>query len=140
MKKRRYVVASVIAVGGFSALFAVMPSQGAGAAVLMRGNQYRPATIRIPIGGAITFTNQDEVTHTASCQGRGCPRDSGDIRPGTLKTLTFARAGTVHMVCRYHGELGMVATVTVGEAAPGTTPTTTPTTTSTPTPSPTPSP
>ena len=134
MKKRRYVVASVIAVAGFSALFAVMPSQGAGATVRMRGNQYRPASIRIPVGGAITFTNEDEVTHTAPCQGRGCPRDSGDIRTGTFKTLTFANAGTVHMVCRYHGELGMVATVIVG----GTPPAATPSTTSTPTPSATP--
>ena len=118
MKKRRYVVASVVAVAGFSALFAVMPSQGAGFEVRMRGNQYRPATIRIPVGGAVTFTNEDQVTHTATCQGQGCPKDSGDIRAGTFKTLTFASAGTVHMVCRYHGELGMVATVIVGRAAP----------------------
>ena len=134
MKKRRYVVASVIAVAGFSALFAVMPSQGAGVKVRMRGNQYRPASIRIPVGGAITFTNEDEVTHTATCQGQGCPRDSGDIRSGTFKTLTFTSAGTVHMVCRYHGELGMVATVTVG----GIPLTATPTATQTPSPSLTP--
>ena len=122
MKKRRYVVASVIAVAGFSALFAVMPSQGAGVEVPMRGNLYRPSTIRIPVGGAVTFVNEDEVTHTATCQGRGCPRDSGDIQPGTFKTLTFANAGTVHMVCRYHGELGMVATVVVGPGTPATAP------------------
>lgn len=131
MNKRRYVVASVIAVAGFSALFAVMPSQGSGVEVLMRGNLYRPATIRIPVGGAITFTNEDAVTHTATCQGQGCPKDSGDIRPGTFKTLTFASAGTVHMVCRYHGELGMVATVIVGRASPAETPTASPSATST---------
>ncbi|MGH2727424.1 MAG: cupredoxin domain-containing protein, partial [Actinomycetota bacterium] len=82
--------------------------------VRMRGNQYRPATIRIPVGGAITFENDDEVTHTATCQGQGCVRDSGDIRPGLMKTLTFTRAGTYHVICRYHGEQGMIATVTVG--------------------------
>jgi plastocyanin len=138
MKKRRYVVASVIAVAGFSALFAVMPSQGAGVKVRMQGNQYRPATIRIPVGGAITFANEDEGTHTATCQGQGCPRDSGDIRPRTFKTLTFASAGTVHMVCRYHGELGMVATVIVGGSSPAATPTGTPAATPTSSPSPTP--
>jgi plastocyanin len=134
MKKRRYVVASVIAVAGFSALFAVMPSQGSGVEVRMRGNQYRPATVRIPVGGAITFENEDEVTHTATCQGQGCPRDSGDIQPDTFKTLTFASAGTVHMVCRYHGELGMVATVIVGRATPAVTPAATPTSSPSPTP------
>jgi plastocyanin len=118
MNKRRYVVASVIAVAGFASLFAVLPSKGAGREVVMSGNQYRPATVRIPVGGAITFTNEDRVTHTATCQGAGCPKDSGDIQPGLFKTLTFTRAGTFHMVCRYHGEAGMIATVTVGGAPP----------------------
>jgi plastocyanin len=119
MHKRRYTIAAVIALAGFSALFAVLPSQGAGTKVRMKGNQYRPARPRIPVGGAITFVNEDDVTHTATCQGRGCPKDSGDIQPGTLKTLTFAEAGTYHMICRYHGEAGMIATVTVGSGGSG---------------------
>lgn len=135
MKKRRYVVASVVAVAGFAALFAVLPSEGAGAKVRMRGNQYRPSTLRIPIGGAISFTNSDDVTHTATCQGHGCPKDSGDIQPGLIRTLTFARAGTFHIVCRYHGEAGMIATVTVGAVS-----TPRPTISASPTASPSPSP
>ena len=35
MKKRRYVVAAVVAVAGFCALFIVLPSQGAGFKVRM---------------------------------------------------------------------------------------------------------
>ncbi len=118
MNKRRYAIAAVVTLAGFAALFAVLPSQGAGTDVSMRDLQYRPGTIRIPAGGAITFENEDRVTHTATCQGQGCPRDSGDIRPGLLRTITFTRAGTYHMVCRYHGEQGMIATVTVGGKAP----------------------
>lgn len=113
MGKRRYVVAAVVAVAGFSALFAVLPSQGAGVDVRMEGNQYRPDEVTIGAGGAVTFTNDDDVTHTATCQGRGCPKDSGDIHPGQLKTLTFSRSGSYAIVCRYHGEGGMVAAVTV---------------------------
>lgn len=134
MKRRRYVLASVIAAAGFAALFAVLPSQGSGSEVVMRGNRYRPATIRIGVDGAITFTNEDRVTHTASCQGKGCPRDPGDIQPGLFRTLTFTRAGTFHVVCRYHGEGGMIATVVVGGPAPSPSPT--PTTTTSPSPSP----
>ena len=134
MRKRRYVIASVIALAGFAALFAVLPSQGSGLEVRMLGNRYLPSAIEIPVGGAITFQNEDEVTHTATCQGRGCPRDSGDIQPGLLKTVTFATAGDYHIVCRYHGEAGMIATVTVGtrrspRASPS--PTATPTATAT---------
>lgn len=144
MKRRRYVVAAVVAVGGFAALFAVLPSEGAGAKIRMEGNQYRPSTIRIPAGGAISFANEDDVTHTATCQGRGCPKDSGDIQPGLFRTLTFSRAGTYHMVCRYHGEAGMIATVNVGPApSPASTTSPSPTTpgaTTSPSPSPSPSP
>ena len=115
MGKRRYVVAAVVAVAGFSALFAVLPSQGAGVDVRMQGNRYRPDSVTIGEGGAITFTNEDDVTHTATCDGRGCPRDSGDIYPGQLKTLTFPQPGSYTIVCRYHGQAGMTAAVTVEE-------------------------
>ena len=114
MNKRRYVVAAVVAMGGFSALFAVLPSQGAGVEVKMEGNQYRPDTIRLREGGAITFVNEDDVTHTATCQGVGCPKDSGDIHPGQIKTITFRREGSFAVFCRYHGQAGMTAAVTVG--------------------------
>jgi plastocyanin len=114
MKKRRYVVAAIVAVAGFSALFAVLPSQGAGFRARLEGNRFRPATIAISPGGAITFTNDDDVSHTATCQGKGCPKDSGDIHAGQIKTLTFPQAGTFALVCRYHGTGGMTAEVTVG--------------------------
>ena len=113
MKKRRYVVAAIVAVAGFSALFAVLPSQGAGLRARLEGNRFHPTTIKIKAGGAITFTNEDEVTHTATCQGKGCPKDSGDIYPGQLKTLTFNRPGTFALICRYHGQGGMTAELTV---------------------------
>jgi plastocyanin len=112
VKRRRYVVASVIAVAGFAALFAVLPSQGAGTKVRMVGVRYRPDTIRIAAGGAVTFHNESKVVHTATCAG-GCRLDSKDIQPGTIRTLTFPKAGTYQLFCRYHGTQGMVARLTV---------------------------
>ena len=112
MKRRRYVVASVIAVAGFAALFAVLPSQGAGTKVRIAGLRYRPDSIRIPAGGAITVHNETQVVHTATCFG--CRIDSKDIQPGTIKTLTFKDAGTFQLYCRYHGQsAGMVARLVV---------------------------
>jgi plastocyanin len=109
------VLAAILTIAGFSALFAVLPSQGAGKDVTLRGFLYRPSTIRIPTGGAVTFTNEDTVTHTATCQG--CREDSGDIQPGMFKTVTYPSAGTFHLICRYHGDQGMVATLIVGPTA-----------------------
>lgn len=113
MNTRRYAIAAAVALAGFSALFAVLPSRGAGTKVVMKGFRYRPSAVRVATGGAVSFSNEDDVTHTATCQGRGCPKDSGDIQPGLFKTLTFGRPGTYQIVCRYHGQAGMIATVTV---------------------------
>jgi plastocyanin len=119
VKTRRYAVASVIAVAGFAALFAVLPSKGAGREVKLVGFRYRPAAVTIQKGGAVTFTNDSKVTHTATCQsgskvGTGrCRLDTGDIQPGMFKTLTFPSVGSYTIFCRYHAQAGMVATVSV---------------------------
>jgi plastocyanin len=112
VKRRRYVVAAVVAVAGFGALFMVLPSQGAGLKVKLVGISFRPAAIKVHTGGAVTFENDSKVTHTATCPK--CGLDTGDIQPGTFKTLTFPTTGTFQLVCRYHGDQGMVASVTVG--------------------------
>lgn len=92
-------------------MFAVLPSKGAGREVKLVGFRYEPAAVTIAEGGAITFRNDSKVTHTATC--RGCRLDSGDIQPGMFKTLTFPRPGRFVIYCRYHGQAGMLATVTV---------------------------
>ncbi|MFY9586100.1 MAG: cupredoxin domain-containing protein [Actinomycetota bacterium] len=112
MKRRRYVVASVVALAGFGALFAVLPSQGAGTKVTIAGFRYRPASIKIEAGGAITVHNDTKLVHTATCFG--CPVDSKDIQPGTIRTITFPKAGTYQLYCRYHGQSrGMIARLVV---------------------------
>ena len=115
IKRRRYVVASVVAVAGFAALFAVLPQRGAGVQVKLVGTSFRPPQISVKTGGAVTFTNDSKVTHTATCPdcGPDGTLDTGDIQPGAFKTLTFPKAGSFQLFCRYHGEQGMVAEVTV---------------------------
>jgi len=111
VKRRRYTVASFVVVAGIGALFMALPSHGAGLKVRLVGIRYRPAAITIHAGGAVSFENQSKLTHTATCPK--CRLDTGDIQPGNFKSLTFGKAGTYQLVCRYHGEQGMVATVTV---------------------------
>jgi len=111
MKRRRDVVASVIALAGFGALFMALPSHGAGLKVSIVGISYHPATIKLHAGGAATFYNDTKVVHTATCPA--CHLDTGDIQPGTFKTLTFPKPGTYQVLCRYHGDQGMVASVVV---------------------------
>ena len=133
MHRRRNAAAALIAVAGFAALFAVLPSKGAGKKVVLSGFRFHPGVIQVAVGGAVTFENKSKVTHTATCEG--CPQDTGDIQPGLLKTLTFTRAGSYRLFCIYHGSQGMVARLTVGAAASPRAPTA-----SSPTPPPSPSP
>ncbi len=77
----------------------------------MVGLRYRPAVISVHRGGAVTFSNETTLTHTATCSR--CGVDSGDVQPKTFKTVTFPKAGRFQLFCRYHGNRGMIAIVTV---------------------------
>jgi plastocyanin len=111
----------VATAAAFAALFAVLPATPTGRKVEMvraDGFRFRPTTVRIALDGAVTFTNNSRVTHTATCTG--CPRDfdTGDVFPGASRTVRFARAGVYRFACRYHGARGMAAVLVVG-SAPG---------------------
>jgi plastocyanin len=111
VKRRRYAVASAIAVAGFGALAMALPGRGAGLKVELSGYRFHPAGFTVHVGDAATFTNESNVTHTATCEG--CGRDTGDIQPQTFKTLTFTKAGRYLLYCQYHRDRGMVAVITV---------------------------
>lgn len=121
--KIRLSVIPVIA--AFSALFLVLPSKGAGREVTMIGRDGRysftPRQVTIEAGGAVTFSNESDVTHTGSCDG--CPWDTGDIQPGMIKTLTFSAPGSYTFFCRYHGvSQEMVGSLEVRPKGAGTAP------------------
>jgi plastocyanin len=117
VKRRRYQIAALAAAAGFGALFMVLPSSGSGAEVTMTaGLRFRPDSVRIDVGGAVSFVNESTATHTATC--RGCPQDTGDVQPQQFKTLTFPDPGAYLVFCRYHADQGMVATLTVGSGGP----------------------
>jgi plastocyanin len=69
---------------------------------------YSPSPINISAGGTVTWTNNDNTTHTATDAGTF---DSGAIAPGASFSHTFPTAGTFTYHCSIHP--GMVGTVTV---------------------------
>jgi len=70
---------------------------------------YSPNPVNISVGGSVTWTNNDNTTHTAT--GNNGSFDSGSIAPGGKFTRTFPTAGTFDYKCTLHP--GMVGTVTV---------------------------
>lgn len=88
--------------------------------------RYAPATVTIPLGATVVWHNESSLPHTATSDPlaaqdpalaqlpEGAPAwRSGDVYPGETWALTFQVAGTYVYSCRFHGEQGMVGTITV---------------------------
>ena len=91
------------------------PSSGGGGTpvAIVRGAEnltttaYNPSPVTVAVGGSVTWTNSDTVTHTST----GSTWNSGGIAPGANYTMTCPTAGTFTYHCTLHP--GMTGTVTV---------------------------
>jgi len=70
---------------------------------------YAPNPVNVAVGGAVTWTNRDNTTHTSTADGGAW--NSGAIAPGGSFTMTFSTAGTFPYHCTLHPN--MVGTVNV---------------------------
>jgi plastocyanin len=65
---------------------------------------YGPATVTIPVGGSITWTNLDSAPHTATAQDREILQ-SGTLQQGESFTQTFDTPGTYEYFCEFHADM-----------------------------------
>jgi plastocyanin len=70
---------------------------------------FAPTPVVISAGGTVTWTNNDNTSHTSS--GDDGSWNSGSIAPGAQFSRTFPSAGSFPYHCAIHP--GMVGTVTV---------------------------
>ncbi len=76
---------------------------------------FLPNPVRVSVGDEVTWTNADDILHTATSGGRGAPDGAFDLPldgPGSAGSFTFTTAGTYPYHCKIHP--GMDATVIVG--------------------------
>ena len=78
-------------------------------ATTMTTTAYAPNPISVGVGGSVTWTNNDTITHTAT--GNDGSWNSGNIAPGATFTKSFPTAGSYAYHCTLHP--GMVGTVVV---------------------------
>lgn len=108
--------AVALAAGVVAALFTVLvvhPARAQSMSVTIVNFSFQPATLTIPVGTTVTWTNQDTAPHTSTS-------DTGVWNSGTLSTgqsysRTFSQPGTFPYHCNVHPN--MHGTVVVEAAA-----------------------
>jgi anti-sigma factor RsiW len=77
-------------------------SQPAGASVTIDNFHFTPAELDITAGTTVTWTNNDDVPHTATNVGDNPLFDSGPIDTDEKFTFTFTKPGTYAYYCKVH--------------------------------------
>jgi plastocyanin len=67
----------------------------------IRNFAYSPDVVEIAAGDTVTWTNQDQVPHTATGEDRGVLQ-SGTIAPGASFSQVFPEAGEFGYFCEFH--------------------------------------
>ena len=82
-------------------------TSGSAVAVSLKDFAFDPAQIAVPVGGTVTFTNNDSTQHNVT----GDTWSSGPMDPGKTYSHTFTTAGTFPIHCSIHPS--MTASVVV---------------------------
>lgn len=69
--------------------------------------RFQPEQIQVPVGGTVTWHNDDAIDHTVTAGVPGQPRGDFDknlANKGSSASVTFERAGTFKYYCDRHPE------------------------------------
>jgi amicyanin len=72
----------------------------AGNAVTIDNFKFDPATLTVPVGSTVTWTNKDEEPHTVAAKDGSFHSSSLDTK-GTY-SFTFTKPGTYDYICSIH--------------------------------------
>jgi plastocyanin len=65
---------------------------------------YVPASLEIPVGATVTWTNSDAAPHTATAQDREALQ-SGTLNQGDSYSQNFEQPGTFDYFCEFHSNM-----------------------------------
>lgn len=111
---RRFAALAAFALlGAASPLPPVATPTAAPLVVHLSEFKYKPQTVTVHTGEAVTFVNDDGAAHTATADDKSF--DSGNLDHAQSWTHVFTKPGTYRYICTYHPF--MKATIVV-QAAP----------------------
>jgi plastocyanin len=105
MRRRRWIGAAVLLVLGFGASAPAWSAAGAIADAAIRVFQFQPGALEVRAGTRVTWTNQDDITHTVTSGLPGSPDGRFDVRldgRGTSGSATFTDPGVYPYFCTRH--------------------------------------
>jgi plastocyanin len=67
---------------------------------MVKSYRFEPETIEIEAGQTVTWTNEDNFTHTVQVDGQ----EDHEVGQGESVSLAFDQPGTYHYVCTLHSQ------------------------------------
>ena len=80
--------------------------------VHQQGRVFSSENLTIKKGEALTFLNDDTVSHNILSTSKGNEFNLGSQPPGTSTDVTFKESGEVHVLCAIHPRMKMTVKVT----------------------------
>lgn len=110
-------VAATLTLGACNGAATPGATQGSGSQAAGGGNSvavvdfsFNPATLTLPKGTTVTWTNTGSTTHTVTADDGSF--DSGNLPAGQTFSRTFSTAGTFAYHCTIHASMKGTITVT----------------------------
>jgi plastocyanin len=79
--------------------------------MVQKDKKFTPHVLAIPVGTQVDFPNFDPIFHNAFSSFSAQPFDVGLYPPGTSRSVTFRREGTVRVFCNIHQTMSAIIVV-----------------------------
>jgi plastocyanin len=88
-----------------------IPTSQAAAVVKIENFAFEPKELDIAVGTTVTWSNADDVPHTATSKDEPSAFDSGALDTDEKFSFTFSKAGTFAYYCKVHPHMTGVVVV-----------------------------
>lgn len=114
LRRTRYIAHALLLAGLLWLIVSANPTTAADVQVVIQNFAFSPATITVPIGTIVVWTNKDSDPHSAASDTAGI-FNTGILEQGQSVKATFGTPGTFTNQCDLHD--GMLATIIVTDAS-----------------------
>jgi plastocyanin len=116
LRRVRYLAHGLLLVGLLWLIVGASATSTAAAdmQITIQNFAFAPATITVPVGTKVTWTNMDSATHTVTSDTGAF--DSKNLANGASFSFTFTQAGSYAYHCAIHARMVASIVVTAGNA------------------------